>query len=109
MKLGRLNLVGSYGLGAALAYGISDDVAANYTSLIAKVDKLKTTDESLKTYVNGLKMTLAEKTTALTEVTQQLADSGVDVTKLTEVKDGLIALGDSIDAIEAADAVIATT
>lgn len=99
--IGRINLVGAYGSMAPALLTISDDVSANYGALVAKVDKLKTTDESLQAFVSGLKQQIIDLTT-------QLADAGVDATKLAAVRDGLVTLGQSIDAVEAADAIIAT-
>lgn len=83
---------------------ISDDISAKYAALVTKVDKLKTTDDSLVAFVNGLK-------TSITDLSKQLADAiaaGGDPTKLAAVSDGLTTLGDSIDAIEARDAIVAT-
>ncbi len=83
---------------------IADDVQTNYDALVAKVDKLKTTDDSLVAFVNGLKQQIID-------LSKQLADAiaaGADPAKLQAISDGLVALGTSVDAIEAKDAIVAT-
>jgi uncharacterized membrane protein len=87
---------------------VTDDIEANYNRLVASTDKLKTTDESLRNYVNGLKATNVQQTTDLTKTTTDLAAAGVDVTRLQAISEGITAQANAIDAVEAADAVIAT-
>jgi peptidoglycan hydrolase CwlO-like protein len=87
---------------------VTDDIEANYNRLVASTDKLKTTDESLRNYVNGLKATSVQQAADLAKATADLAAAGVDVTRLQAISEGITAQANAIDAVEAADAVIAT-
>lgn len=88
---------------------VTDTIESNYTRLVASTDKMKGTNESLLNYVNGLKATGVQQAADLAKAVADLAAAGVDVTRLQTVADGIKAQADAIDAVEAADAIIATT
>lgn len=81
---------------------IIDDIQAQADTLNAKVTAQTTVIGSIVTYVTGLKQQIAD-------LTAQLAAAGTDPAKLQAVKDGLTALGTTIDANDAAEAAIANT
>jgi hypothetical protein len=87
---------------------VTDDIETNYNRLVASTEKMKATNESFLNYVNGLKATAVDQAKQLADATAALAAAGVDVTRLQTISAGITAQADVIDAVAAADAVIAT-
>lgn len=87
----------------------TDNVENNYNRLVASTEKMKGTNESLINYINGIKATSTQQAADLAKAVADLAAAGVDVARLQTIADGISAQADVIDAVEAADVIIATT
>lgn len=79
----------------------ADDVNNAMDALTTKVSNLETTDASLAAYVTGIKAQVVS-------LTQQVQAAGTDPAKLDTAIAAMTALGQRIDAVGAADAIIAT-